>query len=318
MHNDRVDSRTNGRIRESTKAFFQLHGWKKVGRFLHGYYYLARLDQYLKVLLPAFRLLNKVVPETMTEAFRGLFAYVPDRYHGKVISVEDARKIVTANQDVVVTADNSKKVIPFELANQITIRNPESIVVIDCGCRKEKKNHCHPVNVCMMVGEPFASFTLEHAKTLNPRKISQQEAADLLQDCHEKGLVHNAYFKDAMGDQFYAICNCCKCCCGGIELERTLRTLPLQNPVKELAPSGYVAKIDQETCVSCGVCVEKCPFDSIHLEQDLAWVNPVGCMGCGACLASCPSEAIELKKDPSKSIPLDLDALMSKAVSQGQ
>jgi len=311
-----LDGRTNGPIKESTKAFFQLHGWKKLGTFLHGYYYLARLDQYLKILLPAFRVLNKVVPESKTEAFRGLFAFVPDRYHGKVISVEDATKIVTANQDIVVSSENSKKVIPFELANQITIRNPDSIVVIDCGCRKEKKNHCEPVNVCMMVGEPFASFTLEHAKTLNPRRITQKEAADLLEDCHRKGLVHNAYFKDAMGDQFYAICNCCKCCCGGIELERTLRSLPLKDPVKELAPSGYIATIDEEKCVSCGVCVERCPFGTISMEEEPALVNPVGCMGCGACLASCPSEAIEMKKDPTKSAPLDLDALIPEARPQ--
>ena len=67
MHEQRVDGNTNGPIRESTKAFFQLHGWKKFGQFLHGYYYLARLDQYLKILLPAFRLLNKVVPESRIE-----------------------------------------------------------------------------------------------------------------------------------------------------------------------------------------------------------------------------------------------------------
>ena len=39
----------------------------------------------------------------------------------------------------------------------------------------------------------------------------------LLQSEHERGHLHSAWFKDACIDRFYSICNCCKCCCGGIE-----------------------------------------------------------------------------------------------------
>ncbi len=298
-----------GLVKDSTRAFFKLHGWRNFGRFLHGYYYLARLDQYVKVLLRGFRALDRAVPESRKRLFRALFAFVPDRYHAKVIRLEEAKKIVTLDRDVAVSPETGKRVIPFEIANRIAIRNPDSIVVLDCACRKEKKNPCTPIDVCMVVGEPYASFVLEHAKGLHPRRVSQEEAVRILEDCDRRGLVHNAYFKDAMGEQFYAICNCCKCCCGGIEVDRVVRAMGFENPVRELAPSGYLAVVDRERCKGCGACVKKCPFDALRLEDEVAVVDPEACMGCGVCREFCPEDAIELREDPGHGLPLDVQAL---------
>ncbi len=300
-------------MKDSTRELFRLHGWKKVGQFLHAYYYLSHLDQYVKILLPGLRALDKYVPPSGKAALRPIFAFIPDRYHAKVIPLDAARKIVTMEEDVTVPPETSKKVIPFEIANQITIRNPDSIVVMDCACRTEKKNPCRPINVCMVVGEPFATFALEHAGSLHPRRISQEEAVQILEACHKKGHVHNAYFKDALGDQFYAICNCCKCCCGGIEVDRVVRSIGFQKPVRELAPSGYVAAVNEKICKGCGVCVTKCPFGAVSIEAEIAVIDPDGCMGCGVCPDLCPEEAIALKRDPGRGIPLDLEMLGHEA-----
>jgi ferredoxin len=304
-----IKQRIEGSMKESTRGLFNLHGWKNVGQFLHAYYYIAHLDQYIKVLLPGLRVLDKYLPDSKKEAFRSLFAFIPDRYHAKVIPLEDAKKIVTMNQDVTVPPEDSKRIVPFELAYQMTIRNPDSIVVMDCACRSEKKNPCQPLNVCMMVGEPYATFALEHARSLNPRRVTQQEAVELMETCHKKGHVQNAYFKDALGDQFYAICNCCKCCCGGIEVDRVVRSIGFQNPVKELAPSGYLAAVDEEKCKGCGVCEAKCAFEAVRIEDEVAIVDPDGCMGCGVCPDLCPEDAIELREDAGRGVPLDLEAL---------
>ncbi len=67
---------------------------------------------------PGVRALDKCVPESRREAFRSLFAYPPDRYHAKVIPLNDAKKIVTLERDVCVSPETSKKVIPFETVNQ--------------------------------------------------------------------------------------------------------------------------------------------------------------------------------------------------------
>ena len=41
-------------------------------------------------------------------------------------------------------------------------------------------------------------------------------------------------------------------------------------------------------------CVEVCPVDCIHSDEDSPqlYINPDECIGCGACEAECPVEAI--------------------------
>ncbi|MGO9416315.1 MAG: 4Fe-4S binding protein [Syntrophobacteraceae bacterium] len=58
-----------------------------------------------------------------------------------------------------------------------------------------------------------------------------------------------------MPDRFYAICNCCKCCCCGIEW-----MVKYGSPM--LASSGYVAPVDETLCAACGTCVDACPFEA--------------------------------------------------------
>ena len=68
------------------------------------------------------------------------------------------------------------------------------------------------------------------------------------------------------------------------------------------SPPDPAARVNERTCVACGVCVETCPYDAIELvrkrvlghEKTVAQVDPVLCMGCGVCAASCRSASIDL------------------------
>ena len=297
-------------IQDSTRELFKLHGFRNLADFLHAYYYLSRIDQYVRILLPILRGVVKWMPRSKADTFRPLLAYVPDRYHAKVIPLEEARRLVSVNKDVHVPPELSKKIIPFEIANQIVIRHPESIAVIDCACRRFNRKSCQPENVCMMIGEPYASFVMEHAKGLHPRKISQEEAVTMLEDCHKRGWVHNAYFKDVLGSQFYAICNCCPCCCGGIEVHKSLKSILLKESIQELAPSGYLAIVNRKKCTGCGTCVATCPFAAISMREEHAVIDPVLCMGCGVCPDSCTEKAIRLQLSARQGIPLDVHRLV--------
>lgn len=306
--------RNGGRlIKDSTRELFKLHGWSNLGHFLHGYYYLAHLDRYIKILLPLLRAATRWIPAGRLAGLRPILAYVPDRYHGKITTLEDAKKIILLRKDIVLDEKTSSRVVPYEIANRMVVRNPASIVLMDCACKIEKGSRaCGPLDVCLIVGEPYATFALEHAKALHPRRVTQEEAVSVLEACHKRGWVQNALFKDAMAGQFFAICNCCKCCCGGLEVERALRSLPLKDPVKIEAPSGYLAVVDPEKCESCGACVARCPMAAISLEADgPAVVRPDHCMGCGVCPDICPRGAIALKRDPSRGIPLDVGELLA-------
>ena len=50
--------------------------------------------------------------------------------------------------------------------------------------------------------------------------------------------------------------------------------------------------VKNELCVGCGVCVEECPLEAIHMEDGIAVVDQVKCTKCGKCINVCPAQAI--------------------------
>lgn len=74
----------------------------------------------------------------------------------------------------------------------------------------------------------------------------------------------------------------------------------LLNPsIKQKTPfvSGKLAKIRQEDCISCGLCLENCRFDAIIqqklLDKVVFTVDPIECERCGVCVHFCPAKAID-------------------------
>mgnify|MGYP006294098663 FL=1 len=54
-----------------------------------------------------------------------------------------------------------------------------------------------------------------------------------------------------------------------------------------------VVKIDEDTCIACGLCEEECPVDAITVE-DVAKVDPDVCEDIGDCVKVCPVDALSL------------------------
>jgi len=192
---------------------------------LHAYVYARWPYLYISVGTgehPATRFLRPIVNRVGRFVVRGAaegeagihFAHT---YHGKVVPLELATQLVTVGEDV--SLGDLEQIIPYTLAREIVLKNPDHIVVLDCPCRSVRENPCLPLDVCLIVGEPFASFVAEHHPERS-RWISQKEAVEILRAEQERGHVSHAYFKDAMLGRFYAICNCCSCCCGAMEAQR--------------------------------------------------------------------------------------------------
>ncbi len=61
----------------------------------------------------------------------------------------------------------------------------------------------------------------------------------------------------------------------------------------------FTSKIDQDLCVGCGICVKKCQYNVIELNDDNK-AEKVGefCVGCGICAKYCPENAISLVENP--------------------
>jgi len=190
--------------------------------------------------------------------------------------------------------------IPHTIARQLVHDGPPEIAVYECPCRAARPTPCQPTQVCMIVGQPFVDFIIEH----NPRtarKITTSEALALLEAEHARGHLHAAYFKDVMLNRFYAICNCCACCCGGIEA-MTRCGVPM------VISSGYVAAVNEIACLACGTCEDACPFGAIAVNGS-AVVDWEKCLGCGICETQCTGAAITLVRDARKGEPLDVRAL---------
>jgi ferredoxin len=228
-----------------------------------------------------------------------------DTYHGKVLPVGAARQLVLVNEDI--QLPDLEQVIPYKRARAIILQNPDHIVVLECPCRTARPDPCLPLDVCLIVGEPFASFVIEHHPERS-RWITQAQAADILQAEDERGHVHHAFFKDAMLGRFYAICNCCSCCCGAMQAQR--------NGSPMLASSGYVSQVDETLCQGCGICVNYCQFGALSVPNGYSNVDIARCMGCGVCVSQCENGALSLRREESKGVPLELLTLKQSTNNQ--
>jgi len=256
---------------------------------LHMYVYGRWTNQYLNTLI------NRIFPRLGVLGWK----WLGDRYHGKILTPDHAKAIITLNKDIPLR--DLEQIIPYPMVRDLVLKGPPDIAVFECGCRHARPNPCKPTQVCMVVGQPFVDFVLEHNPQTS-RRLTQAEALELLQAEHERGHLHSAWFKDACLNRFYSICNCCKCCCGGLEA-----MVKYGNPI--VASSGYVAQVDEKLCAACGNCGNACPFKAIKIEES-ANVNWEKCMGCGVCEGQCPNGAISLLRDERKGIPLDVRQLV--------
>ncbi len=311
--------------RSSTRSFFKearrIPGNTVLDR-IHGYVYIRWPYFYIglgKGNHPLFRFLKPLIhlagrliarntennqddsssEERVTCKRRGSFA---DSYHGKVVPLEAAEELVTVNKEICLK--DLEHVIPYTTAKDIILKNPDHIVVLDCPCRVVQTEPCLPLDVCLVIGEPFAGFVIEHHPN-RARWIDSEQALIILREEEERGHVHHAFFKDALLGRFYAICNCCACCCGAIQAHHAGTPM--------LASSGYVCEVKKSSCTGCGTCVEICQFHALDLDDSEIVVNQSVCMGCGLCVTHCPAGAIHLKRDETKSVPLELNRLVEEA-----
>jgi ferredoxin len=226
--------------------------------------------------------------------------YVREHYHGKVLTQELAEAVINLDHEIPLQ-DLGQHIIPYPKARDIVMQLPLDIVSYECGCRSARLVHCEPTQVCLIIGKPFTDFALEHHPK-HSKRLTKEEAIQLLREENDRGHVHSAFFKEDRLNRFYVICNCCPCCCGGLEA-----MLKYHNPM--IATSGYVARVDANRCLACGVCVASCPTGALtaHSEAVVEWEL---CIGCGVCVNRCNQEAISLQLDERKGIPLDVNAII--------
>lgn len=74
-------------------------------------------------------------------------------------------------------------------------------------------------------------------------------------------------------------------------------TLKPEDYKEEIFPGSKTAIINDNACVSCGLCEMYCRFDAIHAIDGKYDINPFSCEGCGLCTHVCPHQAITMEQN---------------------
>ena len=188
------------------------------------------------------------------------------------------------------------------------IRSARVISVADCVCRKESKlleKACdYPMETCISFGVA-AEYYIENGMG---REVSADEAIKILYEADKAGLVHAG----ANSKHLSNICNCCPCCCA------SMKGITQKGHDKHKYMNAlYEAVVDEELCIICGDCLDRCPVEAIEMD-DTAIVNRGKCLGCGLCAGVCTEEAIKLHLREDREDPFDNVMQMSMAIMEGK
>jgi Na+-translocating ferredoxin:NAD+ oxidoreductase RNF subunit RnfB len=164
-----------------------------------------------------------------------------------------------------------------------------------CYCRHEAwhlgKNCSAPIDdICMSLGIA-SDFLVEQGFA---RRASVNELLDSLKKAEDNGLVH---IGDNVLEQMTFICNCCGCCCGFLD------GITHHHVKNAVATTNYIARLNQEECNGCEICVDHCQIKAIRMEGDYPVVGEEFCLGCGVCAHFCPSSAMKMEEREKKIIP---------------
>lgn len=279
------------RMKPSTRAYIREIGWHRPDLWLHGMFYLGHTKDYVKLGRMAGSF-GPVIPGWMKKHYA-------DTYHGKVVPLEHAKKLVSIEEDIEVR--DLESIVPYKTCRDIILEHPQEIIAARCVCRMTSPNPCQPEEVCLLMGEPFVSFVLDHQPEF-ARRITQEEALEILEETDRQGCLHAAFFKDVIGGRFYAICNCCPCCCVAIKSHR-------QVGVPFYGHSGLMPEFGDD-CTGCGQCAKVCLFEALESrKKEKPLLDLDACMGCGVCRAACSQGAIAMVAAPGRPDPLDIDEL---------
>lgn len=203
---------------------------------------------------------------------------------------KNKKRVIPINTEV---SGPDSKVYPTRYINSIiaAVGDKTGICVFPCVCRHANTlleapcAYDMPEESCIAFGDMANAW----AAYGYGRKISREEAIDILKTVREKGAVHQViHEKDNPALPVMAICNCCWDCCGILK-SYNMGAIPLKYK------TFYVARIKNEAdCKGCGTCEKYCPTTAIKVVAKQAVLNPDKCIGCGQCAFQCVKNNIEL------------------------
>jgi Fe-S-cluster-containing hydrogenase component 2 len=202
-----------------------------------------------------------------------------------------------------ITDKSEKTVIPLELIKE-SLKNTTFIGGMDsCLCREANdcKDFPHDVG-CLFLGEAGRVIVKHNLG----KEITYEEACARVDKAASYGLMGQAVWveveqllwgiRNDQMDKFLEICFCCPCCCIAMRLARNAT----ENERHRFHPSGWTAVPDLTKCIGCKQCapqVNGCPVEAISFGDDgKVIINQETCVGCGICKNRCKQDVIKIKQ----------------------
>ena len=190
-------------------------------------------------------------------------------------------------------------ILPCEDYREL-MKAQELIAVVPCPCRyctTAVGKHCELTKEeerwnCLQFGRG-AEYVIKRG---SGKKLSLDEALELVDQIEGDGLVHTWVNNAAMMTPMHASCNCCRDCCA------TYVAMDIMGVSigKGWEKSRYEAVVDLDDCAGCQDCVERCLFDAIDMVKPegskklKAVIDAEKCWGCGVCVVGCEPGALSL------------------------
>ena len=193
------------------------------------------------------------------------------------------------------SVSDSPHIATYDEIRQIIDQADGKIGVAECICRKGKDLVGEPCRktdrreVCLGFRDYFDTYRREGWF----KEISKQEALEILARSEKEGLVLQA--TNEMYPQ--AVCACCSCCCG---ILNTLKNVPNR---ADFVAANYRARVDDDKCAGCGLCVDRCHMEAISISDKKAVIDPKRCIGCGVCVPACTTGALSMEERTVPCIP---------------
>ncbi|MDR3567757.1 MAG: 4Fe-4S binding protein [Syntrophobacteraceae bacterium] len=179
------------------------------------------------------------------------------------------------------------EVLPHEQAEEL-VRKQSKFLVAPCICRREHElsgGGCQKLmDGCLVFGWGADYYERNGLGRL----ITLEETLEILRKADEEGLV----LQPGNSRDIVNICLCCGDCC------QVLKNLKLYPAPGDLSSSPFRVELDEEACIGCGTCPDRCQMDALEMQGEKAALKPERCIGCGLCVSTCPTEALKLIRKP--------------------
>ncbi len=95
-------------------------------------------------------------------------------------------------------------------------------------------------------------------------------------------------------------------------------SMPMVHGHVSVAP--IVSRVDQQTCIGCGLCVSLCPFKAIEMvkvdNKRKAETVSASCKACGICASHCPTFSIAMGSFTNEQIMSQIEAFGSATITE--